>query len=248
MESKYYIGDIVWVKIKGYPWWPGIVSKYNYLIAIQIKSIIFNENISNKENKNKLSPKNQSYKYIIRFFIELTECIIRDVSKIQPYQKYKKEFSKTKQKKLKNAIKFADKIALGEMSFEQHSSFIKEGIKLYEEQCRKLEQIKEEEKEKRLNRLNIGNKKDSIDKKVKRKKLIFRKNGMLGKKRNFVSSTNKKGLINDLIYSIDDFIFNKRDFKPNDYELFFKEIKIKISKNRLNTNGLNVSPKRYNLI
>ena len=30
MESKYYIGDIVWVKIKGYPWWPGIVSKYNY--------------------------------------------------------------------------------------------------------------------------------------------------------------------------------------------------------------------------
>ena len=26
-ESEYHIGDIVWVKIKGYPWWPGIVSK-----------------------------------------------------------------------------------------------------------------------------------------------------------------------------------------------------------------------------
>jgi hypothetical protein len=26
-ESEYHIGDIVWAKIKGYPWWPGIVSK-----------------------------------------------------------------------------------------------------------------------------------------------------------------------------------------------------------------------------
>ena len=31
MESKYYIGDIVWVKIKGYPWWPGIVSIIEFL-------------------------------------------------------------------------------------------------------------------------------------------------------------------------------------------------------------------------
>ena len=129
------------------------------------------------------------------------------------------------------------------MSFEQHSSFIKEGIKLYEEQCKKLEQIKEEEKEKRLNRMNIGNKKDKI-----KKKIIFRKNGMLGKKRKFISISKKNGIINDLIYSIDDFIYNKRDFKPNDYELFFKETKIKISKNRLNTNGLNVSHRKYNLI
>ena len=28
MESEYHIGDIVWVKIKGYPWWPGIVRQY----------------------------------------------------------------------------------------------------------------------------------------------------------------------------------------------------------------------------
>lgn len=192
----------------------------------------------------------QSYKYIIRFFIELTECIISDISKIKPFLKYKKEFSKTKQKKLKNAIKFADKISSGEMSFEQHSSFIKEGIKLYEDQCKKLKQIKEEEKEKekRLNKLNIVNKKDGIYKNGNRKKILFKKNGMLGKKRNFLSNTKKNCLINDLIYSIDDFIYNKRDFKPNDYELFFKDTKIKLSKNRLNTNGLNVSPKRYNLI
>ena len=134
------------------------------------------------------------------------------------------------------------------MSFEQHSSFIREGIKLYEEQCKKLKQINEEEKEKRLNRMNIGNKTDRIDKKGNRKKIIFKKNRMLGKKRNFLSSTKKNCLINDLIYSIDDFIYNTRDFMPNDYGLFFKEIKIKISKNRLNSNGLNVSLKKYNLI
>ena len=127
------------------------------------------------------------------------------------------------------------------MSFEQHSSFIKEGIKLYEEQCKKLEQIKEQGKEKKINKMNIENKKDEIDKKEKRKKILFKKSGMLGKKRNFISISKKNGLRNDLIYSIDDFIYNKRDFKTNDYELFFKETKIKISKNRLNTNGLNVS-------
>ncbi len=32
MEEKYIEGDIVWIKLKGYPWWPGIVSthKNNY--------------------------------------------------------------------------------------------------------------------------------------------------------------------------------------------------------------------------
>jgi hypothetical protein len=46
----------------------------------------------------------------------------------------------------------------------------------------------------------------------------------------------------DLIYSIDDFIYNKRDFKLNGYDSFLEEIQLKISKNNiLNTNGLNVS-------
>ena len=25
MEEQYKVGNIVWIKLKGYPWWPGIV-------------------------------------------------------------------------------------------------------------------------------------------------------------------------------------------------------------------------------
>ena len=51
----------------------------------------------------------------------------------------------------------------------------------------------------------------------------------------------------DLIYSIDDFIYNKRDFKLNGYDSFFQDIQLKISKNKLNTSGLNVSKIFFNI-
>lgn len=38
MESTYNIGEIVWVKIKGYPWWPGIVSLTQKIIIAKINS------------------------------------------------------------------------------------------------------------------------------------------------------------------------------------------------------------------
>ena len=25
MEEQYKVGNIIWIKLKGYPWWPGIV-------------------------------------------------------------------------------------------------------------------------------------------------------------------------------------------------------------------------------
>ena len=28
MEEQYKVGNIVWIKLKGYPWWPGIVRIY----------------------------------------------------------------------------------------------------------------------------------------------------------------------------------------------------------------------------
>ncbi len=339
MESEYHIGDIVWVKIKGYPWWPGIVSNMEYLTSItlyiQIKSIILNNN-NNTSNKNKQkntvlssSSENQAQKYIIKFFIELTESTISDITKIKPFLKYKEQLSKIKQKKLINAIKFANIISLGQMSFDQHYNFIKEGLKTFEEQMEKLENMKKmEEKEKKMKKkiinddnydviveemnhydniditvrcnekindkdydnddnnniidendnkanYNVNNNEDNINEDYSKdindnnsnniniifdnnnlgdknsnneKKKPGRKKRFLGKKRKKISNTVKHRLIMDLIYSIDDFIYNKRDFKLNGYDSFFEEIQLKISKNHiLNTNGLNVSKTKYNI-
>ena len=127
------------------------------------------------------------------------------------------------------------------MSFEQHSSFIREGLKLFNEQCKKLEEIKNEEKRK-----NIGNKKIKMDNNTKKedgdikKKLIFKKKGMLGKKRHISSHIKNNSIMMDLKYSIDDFIYNKIDFKINNYNSFFKDIKTKMSESELNENGLQV--------
>ena len=45
----------------------------------------------------------------------------------------------------------------------------------------------------------------------------------------------------ELICSIDEFIFHKRDVKLfNGYDSFFNDMQTKISESKLNTNGLNV--------
>ena len=311
------------------------------IILIQIKSIILNDNISKKNKQRNASSSDTQHKYIIKFFIELTESIISDNSKIKPFLKYKDEFSKIKQKKLWNAIKFANKISLGEMTFDQHYAFIKEGIRSYDEQTKKLEEIKrEKEKEKEKEKIkekeneyktykdnesnkeddnydiiiddfqnydslnsivkdnkdnkdnkdeeNLGNRecmvhidnkdindsdsKEDKDKDTNKnsenKNIIENKNinidnnenkekknnviknirinignkkKSLGRKRKNFSNSVKHHLIVDLIYSVDDFIYNKRNFKINGYESFFQDIQLKISQTKLNTNGLNVS-------
>ena len=73
----------------------------------------------------------------------MSECKI-NITKIRAFDKYKEEFSKTKLKKLSNIIKIADIVSKGYMTFEQHSKFVKEGLKLYEEQISELEKIKRE--------------------------------------------------------------------------------------------------------
>ena len=227
---------------------------------------------------------------------------------------YKNEFSKIKQKKLINAIKFANIISLGEMSFDQHYSFIQEGIITFEEQCKKLNEIKKEkEKEKEqeqeqeqeqqiiecekkdfeneedydivlddikkesfdliLNNEGINNCNNNIynnKNKIKNQSINTEGNNeksrdkdkedegkgrrtkggrrnILGRKRNSVSNSVKNYLMMDLEYSIDDFIYNKRDFRINGYDSFFLNIQSKISKNSLNNHGLNVSVYFFNI-
>ena len=47
-----------------------------------------------------------------------------------------------------NAIKFANIISLGQMSFDQHCNFIKEGIITFSVQIKRLEQIKKKKRRK----------------------------------------------------------------------------------------------------
>jgi hypothetical protein len=211
---------------------------------------------------------------------------------------YKNEFSKIKQKKLINAIKFANIISLGEMSFDQHYSFIQEGIITFEEQCKRLNEIKKEKEKEEEEKIiecekkefeneedydivfddikkekvdlilnngeinnynnNIYNNKNKVKNQIspdeannekssdkeddgKGRKTKGGRRNILGRKRNSVSNSVKNYLMMDLEYSIDDFIYNKRDFRINGYDSFFLNIQSKISKNALNNHGLNVS-------
>ena len=173
---------------------------------------------------------------MVKFFVELSECKV-NINKIKSFQENKEEFSKTKLKKLTNIIKIATAVSKGIMTFDQHEKFVKNGIRLYEEQMTECEKIKKEkerleEKMKEKEKLNIINNHKKLG---TLKRLKF-----LGKKR-FGDSRNNYNMTKDLICSIDEFIFHKRDVKLfNGYDDFFNNMKKKISESRLNTNGLNV--------
>ncbi len=139
MDSKFNIGQIVGVKIKGYPRWQGNsnLNTFQFFIIIQVK---------------KISPNNKGgingIQYEVQFFIELSLSIINDIDKIKPFKEFKDQFSQIKQKKLSNAIKIAEKIYEEEFTFKQHVTFVKEGLKLFEEQYQKIQVIKKEKDEK----------------------------------------------------------------------------------------------------
>ena len=165
------------------------------------------------------------------------------MSKIKNFDKYKDEFSKTKLKKMSNIIKIADIVSKGYMTFEQHTKFVKEGLKLYEEQMYELEKIKKEkEKLEEIKKEKIKERERLNHIKTAKKFKSIKKMKFLGNKRNFGETRNNYNMTKELICSIDEFIFHKRDVKLfNGYDAFFNNMKNKISESKLNTNGLNVN-------
>ena len=66
----------------------------------------------------------------------------------------------------------------------------------------------------------------------------------LGKKRNLFKNNYNCNMTKELICSIDEFIFHKREVKLiNGYDDYFDDMKKKISETLINTNGLNVRKK-----
>jgi hypothetical protein len=61
MEETFEIGEIVWVKLKGYPWWPGMVRQKFIIINLDVY-------ISYIDKKNYLRTRiyNQIFRGIIR--------------------------------------------------------------------------------------------------------------------------------------------------------------------------------------
>ena len=181
----------------------------------------------------------------------MSECKI-NITKIRAFDKYKEEFSKTKLKKLSNIIKIADIVSKGYMTFEQHSKFVKEGFKLYDEQISELEKIKrEKEKLEEIKKEKIKERERLNHIRNAKKFKAIKKMKFLGNKRNLGESRNNYNMTKELICSIDEFIFHKRDVKLfNGYDSFFNNMKAKIIESKLNTNGLNVRKNilRYNLL
>ena len=130
------------------------------------------------------------------------------------------------------------------MTFEQHEKFVKSGIKLFEDQMtenKKLKKEKERLEEKKKEKMK---EKEKINNIIGPKKLgALKKIKFIGKKR-LNETRNNYNMTKDLICSIDEFIFHKRDVKLfNGYDDFFNNMKKKISESKLNTNGLNVRKK-----
>ncbi len=141
------------------------------------------------------------------------------ISKIKPYNEYKNEFNNTKKQKLINAIQIADKINKGEMTYEQHYHLCKKGIDSFQKQSSYIEK----QKIKDIIKLNL-NKNDNK-----------KEYNLLGNKRNN-SSHNNNSNYHELVYIIEDFIYNKKIIPLKEYKSYFEKMKNMIQNNKINNN------------
>ena len=94
-KSLFKKGDIVWAKIRGYPWWPGIVQSSKIKLG------------TNREEINK------EVKVLVNFLGDNTHAEI-PLPKVEAYEKKYEEYSKTKKKTLQKAIGLDNKLVKGE--------------------------------------------------------------------------------------------------------------------------------------
>jgi hypothetical protein len=108
MEKKYQKGEVVWAKVRGFPWWPGVIQNILRITKVDEEEGFMKEI---KETKIKVS------------FVGDNSYAELPLNKIEKFQTKFDEYSKTKKKSLLNSIKLAKKIISGEIPFEKHLSY-----------------------------------------------------------------------------------------------------------------------------
>lgn len=120
MEKKFRKGEVVWAKVRGYPWWPALVK------SIKIKNDSKQDNEEDSEDKELMLK--------VNFIGDDTHSTL-PLSKIEKFDTKLEEFSKTKKRPLMKSIEEAKKIINGELTYDAHlESLRRKNVKSDEEE------------------------------------------------------------------------------------------------------------------
>ena len=103
MEKKFRKGEVVWAKVRGFPWWPAMVKSVNIKFLRQ----------DEEEEECR-------HTTVLVYFIGDNSHSELPINKIEKFSQKYEDYSKTKKKSLLNSIKLAKKIISNELSFEKH--------------------------------------------------------------------------------------------------------------------------------
>jgi hypothetical protein len=107
MEKKFRKGEIVWAKVRGFPWWPAIVRSLNF----------------STRREEEGNPEREITAVV--YFVGDDSHSELPLNKIEKFQQKLEEYSKTKKKTLLTSIHIAKKILSGEIPFEKHLHYAK---------------------------------------------------------------------------------------------------------------------------
>ena len=109
MDRKFLKGEVVWAKVRGFPWWPGVV-----------------KHIALKRKKSPQEGSSSGEKELIATvdFIGDNSHVELPLQKLEKFADKHEDFSKTKKKSLIKSIEIAKKINAGEIPFEKETGVI----------------------------------------------------------------------------------------------------------------------------
>ena len=134
MEKKFRKGEIVWAKVRGFPWWPAMVKSQS--------------GNSSRNEVNEIESDSKEASLVVYFIGDDSHADL-PVSKVEKFAPKLEEYSKTKKRSLLNSINLAKKILSGEIPFEKHLQFSKR-------RNRKIDEEKQEDEEE-MSRMNSSN-------------------------------------------------------------------------------------------